>query len=88
MSAEGPDSGWAVRHPDGEIEPAGVLGENRARMVASLHGGHVVPPMVARILAALVEARDAADAAGDGHVREGLDEAIEHVHDGIRGGES
>lgn len=80
-----PADEWGIWHPDGSIEEAGGLGENRARMVAHRFGGEVIPPgSLGRILRRLVEARDAAERAGDGPIREGLDEAIEHVHDGLR----
>jgi hypothetical protein len=37
-----PEPEWGVRHPDGDVEPAGCLGENRARMLARRYGGQVV----------------------------------------------
>ncbi len=42
--SESTADGWAVRHPDGTIEQAGIRGENRARMVARSTGGVVIEP--------------------------------------------
>lgn len=36
------DIAWAVRFPDGEIELAGILGEQRARMLARKVGGEAI----------------------------------------------
>jgi hypothetical protein len=33
---------WGVRYPNGDVERAGILGENRARMLAARFGGQAV----------------------------------------------
>lgn len=67
--APAPTVEWAVRHPDGTVEEAGVLGEGRARMLARRVGGEVIAP---------------ADRAGDGLTIGYLEDERDFLRDAVR----